>query len=335
MEQLVNNGTTTTSQSIDNSTNPVSFTVTDASVFPATGNFRVRIEDEILLVTAVSGSTLTATRAQEGTSIASHSSGAGINFCLTKGSVQRVIGEFTLVTTSGSMPPTDFGRQAKLTDTPVDARYTGSAWQYFGPSFGPFVGAAASDYSTHINWSTYAYANQTGPTMLFGDTGGDSGDQGRQMVQSLSAGNTTMTIAFLMHRSPNMDSINAGITVRDSGSSKHVRHVYVDTTTPSHQLGIYRYTNDTTYAGTTDIGKAAIVSQFVKFMKVVVNTTGSTISVYLSPDFINWRLAKSYSYSGFFTPDQIGFFLIAFSGAGDGTGDTFMHVLHATCVNAP
>lgn len=63
--------------SINNSSDPVTFSVTAStgSRFPAS-NFYIQIDSEILLCTARTVDSLVCTRAQQGTSIASHSSGA-------------------------------------------------------------------------------------------------------------------------------------------------------------------------------------------------------------------------------------------------------------------
>jgi hypothetical protein len=86
-EQLKNNAFTTLNGGINNST--TSITVTDGSVFPSTGNFRVTVSQEIMLCTARSGNTLTVVRGYEGTGAASHSDLDFITTNLTAGSVDR------------------------------------------------------------------------------------------------------------------------------------------------------------------------------------------------------------------------------------------------------
>lgn len=53
-------------------------TITVASPYPLYVNSMLAIDSERMLVTGISGSTLTVTRAQEGTSAAAHSSGASV-----------------------------------------------------------------------------------------------------------------------------------------------------------------------------------------------------------------------------------------------------------------
>ena len=62
--------------------------VDDASGFPA-ANFRILIDDELMLVTEVSTNTFTVTREIEGTSADSHSDNATVTHVLTAGSLQE------------------------------------------------------------------------------------------------------------------------------------------------------------------------------------------------------------------------------------------------------
>lgn len=55
-----------------------SLVVTSAANFPSDGNFVIRIDSELILVTAVSGTTFTITRGHEGTTGAAHANGAQV-----------------------------------------------------------------------------------------------------------------------------------------------------------------------------------------------------------------------------------------------------------------
>ncbi len=88
-EQFTNNASTTLNGAINNSV--TSLVLTSASLFPTLGNFRIRIDDEIMLATAVSGSTLTVVRAQEGTAAASHADLATVRQVLTAGALQTMV----------------------------------------------------------------------------------------------------------------------------------------------------------------------------------------------------------------------------------------------------
>lgn len=85
MEKYTNNAQTTLNGAINNSV--TSLVVTSAATFPTAANFRLRIEDEIMLVTAVSGTTFTVTRGIEGTTAASHPDQAPVRHILTAGAL--------------------------------------------------------------------------------------------------------------------------------------------------------------------------------------------------------------------------------------------------------
>ena len=73
LEQFVNNAITTLDGSINSIVTTID--VADASLFPSTGNFRIVIDDELMLVTGVAGTTWTVTRAIESTIAGSHFDG--------------------------------------------------------------------------------------------------------------------------------------------------------------------------------------------------------------------------------------------------------------------
>jgi len=79
---------TTTSGSV--TSGDTSLTVASASAFPSSAQFRILIDDELLLVTAGAGTTTwTVTRGIESTTAAAHSSGASVYHVLTAASLLR------------------------------------------------------------------------------------------------------------------------------------------------------------------------------------------------------------------------------------------------------
>jgi hypothetical protein len=83
-ELFANNAATTLSAAITTAV-ATTLTVTSATAFPSTGNFRVRVDSEIMLVTGVSGTTFTITRGAESTTAATHLNGATVTHVLTAG----------------------------------------------------------------------------------------------------------------------------------------------------------------------------------------------------------------------------------------------------------
>jgi len=80
-EQYANNAQTTLAAAI--AAADTTITVSSAAGFPSQPQFRIRIDNELLLVTAVSGTTWTVQRGVEGTTAAAHASGATVTHVLT------------------------------------------------------------------------------------------------------------------------------------------------------------------------------------------------------------------------------------------------------------
>ena len=93
-EQLTNFGRTQLDGTINDSVTTVS--VIAGSVFPATGNFRVNVQDELMLCTSRSGNDLTVVRGQEGTLAASHDDQSYITQVATAGSIVQLIDDRTV-----------------------------------------------------------------------------------------------------------------------------------------------------------------------------------------------------------------------------------------------
>ena len=87
------NGVATTLASDITTTNGTSLSVASASGFPSTGNFRVLIDSELLICTAVSGTTFTVIRGAEGTTAATHSSGATVTHVLSRDGLRGVFSQ--------------------------------------------------------------------------------------------------------------------------------------------------------------------------------------------------------------------------------------------------
>jgi hypothetical protein len=86
-EQFANNPSSTLNGNIDNITN--SIVVVSGTPFSSTGTYRIIINTEIMLVLSRSGNTLSVVRGQEGTTVASHLSGAVVAQILTAGAMQQ------------------------------------------------------------------------------------------------------------------------------------------------------------------------------------------------------------------------------------------------------
>ena len=92
-EQLLNDASTTINGTINDTVTTI--TVTDGSIFPADGDYRLLIEAEIVLVTARSTNDLTVVRGVDGTTATSHTDTTGIGTILTAGAIDQHMDDVT------------------------------------------------------------------------------------------------------------------------------------------------------------------------------------------------------------------------------------------------
>lgn len=87
VEQFANNAATTLGAAIE-SVDGTSITVSSATGFPASAQYRILIDSEIMIVTAGAATTTwTVTRGAESTTGATHENGAAVTHVLTAGAL--------------------------------------------------------------------------------------------------------------------------------------------------------------------------------------------------------------------------------------------------------
>lgn len=89
MEHFANNAVSNLAATITSAA--TTLTVISAASFPTPGNYRILIDSELMEVTAASGNTLTVVRGAEGTTAASHSSGASVINVVTSQSLNAIV----------------------------------------------------------------------------------------------------------------------------------------------------------------------------------------------------------------------------------------------------
>jgi hypothetical protein len=89
MEQFTNNASSTLNGTITSGAG--SLIVTSATGFPTSPNFRIIVDQEIMLVTGVSGPNFTISRAQESTLAAAHTNGVAVTHVITAGGLAQTI----------------------------------------------------------------------------------------------------------------------------------------------------------------------------------------------------------------------------------------------------
>ena len=216
-EKFSNQAVTTLSAAI---TTPAatSCTVTDTLPFPTGGNFRIKIEDEILLVTAVAGFTFTVTRGLEGTVAASHASGKTVRHLLTKGGLEARVANRFISDIYANKPAAGVkGRLFLPTDGLLLEYDDGAAWHQYGP-----FRRHKAPPQTGWSWVNQGNATATfvGGALVLEDPDLDAtSPQLRLYVRSLAAGTTSVICGFAYNGAASMAGPKAGLCARCVGGT--------------------------------------------------------------------------------------------------------------------
>jgi DNA-binding beta-propeller fold protein YncE len=104
-EQLANNAASTLTAAIPDAV-ATSCTVANGTVFPATGNFRIIVDSELMLCTARAANVLTVTRGVETTTAVAHANGAAVTHVLTKGGLDAYLADQAFLAAWTTYTPT-------------------------------------------------------------------------------------------------------------------------------------------------------------------------------------------------------------------------------------
>jgi len=289
-----------------------------ASALPTSGDFYVVVEaeasntEEVLLVTSVSGTTLTVAGAKAGTSASNHASGATIRGpVLTAPAITQMkldivssmtVAAFDTETTSGTLNPA--GRaMVYLSDAVYTCVWTGSAWEYYWQSR-KVTRAFLSDFSTTI--SSTATAADSGGILI---TGANSTAAAR--VRNLPASsNYRLEIGF-EYSVGNENYGDCGMILRASSDQRLtfvVQHAsgYTISAAKLNAGGGFNANYFQTPVATLGLGDA---SAGVMFFALVDD--GTNRIYYASTNGKHWLRVYSVSRTDFMTPTAAGFSVTA------------------------
>jgi hypothetical protein len=281
-------------------------TVVDGSLFPSIGDFRVRVDGEIMLATARTGNNLTVTRGIESTANVSHSGGAAIDHILTAEGLQQ-LAEVNVRTGTVSARPSA-GRVGRLyfpTNGLYVYRDTGSAWEAWHngkkvdePVDGDFawINQGGASVST-INGGIYLSAPASGSNNL--------------RIRKKAAPSTPYTITAQVIPSYSVSHADMGVLFRQSSDGK------LHTFRFSTALGIAapavrsrKFTNPTTTASDYNLVTGAVdIPIFIStpFWMRIADDGANRILSY-SADGYNFVTVLTIGRTDFLTADEVGFF---------------------------
>lgn len=301
-ETASNRGQTTLNGSINNSV--TSITVTDGSVFPSSGNFRILIESELLVVTARSSNTLTVVRAQEGTSAASHADLLPVTHILTADGFDRFGKDNVPLWGESTAPPLN-----KLVDTDGKSLLTTSDFSWTNQG-----GASVSDLAGTILLRAPA----------------SSGTNFRIFRRAAPSPPWTLVTAVRPHVQGIDGSSNSsqlGICCRESSTGKFITLAVNRKNTDPMRFAIDHWTNETTYGGSTPyLGKNQCFIGNVMWLRIIDDNTNLKFAI--SDDGVEFIQVLSQSRTALMSggANQVG---IAVNNGGDSSAsDALLRLLH-------
>lgn len=290
-ELFTNSAATTlnTGGGINNSV--TSFTVASSSGFPATGNFRVICGSEIMLVTAVSGTTWTVTRGIEGTAAASHIDTSPITHILTAGSLPLCN---TLSGTFANRPAAGVaGRKYYATDTPFWYLDNGSTWAKF---FGSYPIVTPDD--TGFSWDNQASAVLTTTKDMLNILA-DATSSFR--YKTAPSAPYVVDAAFLMNWT-SLHKLDSYLGFRASASGKmHTTGFRLEGAVVT--LNSWKWTTSTSFSAAYNTNNYLFLGQGLFFLRIEDDNTNRNI--YVSNDGVNFVLFHSIGRTDFLTANQI------------------------------
>ncbi len=273
-EQFANNAVDALNGAIDDVV--TSLNVADASAFPTDGNFRILIDSEIMLVTAISTNTFTVVRAQEGTVAASHSDAALVTQLLTAGSLERLITDNAIYSGSGLLPFGMFDRDGNVVDSSDFTWDNQSQASVVDRGRGMFINATASGTGSHWNRGLWLPAPASTP----------------------------WSAIALLHplASTNGSFAQSGMFIRESSSGKWYTYSCLNA------IEVETWNNSTS-AGAELFNTSAWLTNRMKWMRI--RDDGTNLNFDISPNGVDWINLTTHGRTAHMAggPDQAGVFV--------------------------
>lgn len=276
-EQFKNNGVTTLDGGIDDT--QTTLDVANGANFPATGNFRIRIDSELMICTARSGETLTVVRGQEGSVAASHSNGADVTAPMTRDAMYRaLIDNIPCIRSSPAL-------NRIVADDGVTI-------------------LTASDF-TWVNQEASAVTDQNGSILLEAAT--TAANDVRVLARSAPATPYAYIAGFqaMLPRAGATDAVQICMGFRES-SSGELQLIQIGTSSDGGpNTLVQNWNSPTSFAANLRAAQSMALQSPVWWLKIEDN--GTNLIKYVSDDGSNWIGIESEARTAFMAggPDQV------------------------------
>jgi hypothetical protein len=297
-EQLANNAITTLNGGITSIA--TSLIVTSATLFPTVPQFRILVDTEVMLVTAVSGTTFTVSRGIENTTQVAHNSGATVTAILTAGALQKFRSDNIILDLFSNRPATGFTGQTFI---PSDGGYQqiwdSSQWRPLVNNILCTESPSAATFSTLVNWSSTTLTKTNGILYINAPAPGASGTARAALtsipspsscqIQCLSTlPNATQLATATQHTFP-----GCGVVMYESNSGKFATITmsqstsYQGTALPWMLVSASIWTNSTTRTTFSDLVQWTVVP-FIR-----LRVASATLFWEISSDLQTWQTITS------------------------------------------
>jgi len=213
-ERLENGSVSNLNGTINDTTTTVA--VGDAGVFSSVPQFRIIIDSEIMLVTAIAGNNFTVTRGAEGTTASAHTNGAVVAQIITREGLQRYHRDWSPAFDDSARSPFQLLDQSNNT----------------------------------LEVANFTWQNQDGATAVDMNSGGiiltdptKATDGLSSLIRTAPSAPYTITAAFIPMWK-NLNTPSFGVVVRESGTGKLSNMSW----SKGSNLVASNYTNDTTFS---------------------------------------------------------------------------------------
>jgi hypothetical protein len=278
--------------------------VADASTFPATGNFRIRIDDELLLVTAVATNTFTVTRGAEGSVAASHVHLTPLTHVVTSGALDAFRQDNN---NAGDIIDRQAPEKAGRFYIPDDGlqinRDDGALWTGYGPIYKFTKTPVVSDFSW-VNQGS-AIATDYGGSIHI-DAPKVTTISWKLLVKTAPTPPYVITACFTNPFKPRAANAQIGLVFRDSATGL-LSIVYGGSTASGVGL-IHGVDNIASPTGAiTALLVAAEYEPAPALIWLRIEDDGSDRNYSVSMDGVYWLQSATQPRTTYLTADQVGF----------------------------
>lgn len=298
------------------STTATSITVASSTGYPSGGNFQISIGSELMLVTAVSGTTWTVTRGVEGTTAATHLISTAVNAFFTAGTIDGIRG---LISQTGLYSAIPGAPKAGDMYWPSDSRYAfrfnGTIWEAWGPlqKFTPNDGSAFAFTNGHSSSATFSGGVLTLTWVPTGST--------EYGLYDAPIPTAPYDVRFCVEFG---GSQSFGIHLADSSTGKFEMLFVAIGSNGGQALWLYDFNSPTSFNAAI-LQNLAFAPRAKMWFRVTDDNAGNR-SWWFSVDgrTANFTLVKTLSSSAFMSPNRVG--MMSYLGDTTFPGNNFTHV---------